>query len=153
MLLDSSPEFQQSLVTIIESYDNVLGDEWSQEHRTLTPMPSPDPSMFCCFCGADIFQSFFHCSCSFALPQPDGKIKTGHTLCPTCFVVGRMYSCAGVWKPKQMRKFEDLIKQRNQAVRILRDFGVPVGDLRENLSDGYESRAYRWMIYYLRIEM
>lgn len=113
----SSPESLPDVAAVVKVLDHILEDEYCSEHRTLDRMPSVDATLVCGFCGADIFQSFLQCSC--------GAV---HLLCATCYVEGRIYLCEGGWRPKQMRRFDELIAVRNRAVRNLLDFGVAIGD-------------------------
>ena len=82
-----------------------------------------DEHVECDFCGADIFQSFFECKdCIPGTRIPENSSPEGGlVLCPSCFVEGRTCRC-NVMKPMQYRPFEELLRGRNEAVKVIRDF-------------------------------
>ncbi|KAH9951236.1 hypothetical protein B0H21DRAFT_685285 [Amylocystis lapponica] len=70
----------------------------------------------CDFCGADIFQSFLEChECT---PNDVTSIGDGLLICAACYVDGRTCRC-GSMNAVQYRPFEDLLRTRNKAAKVL----------------------------------
>jgi hypothetical protein len=170
------------LLQLIELFDSVLYEEYSDLHTHLPTIfppapvsltahsselsdtfsrrsslkrrPKPSPKIHanisaeeqvgnfsCDFCGADIFQSFFECrQCR---PVVEGS-TSGHNLatqwqygdgllvCAHCYIEGRTCNCGSMY-PVQCRPFKDLLRDRNEAVHVLRNIDHDSEDRRVSL--------------------
>lgn len=92
----------------------------------------------CDFCGADIFQSYFECMDCRPFHAEDSWSESGEPqlgdgvlICPPCYVEGRTCSCR-VMDPGQCRPFADLLRDRNEAARLL-SVVQPLGPRRKEL--------------------
>jgi hypothetical protein len=120
--------FMEDLNILIRLFDEVLAEEYTSEHLQLpyacSSPPGPDSDyafdLHCDFCGADIFQSFFQCSR--CMPR-QGKHEQNQldelVLCVGCYAEGRTCKC-GSMMPYQCRRFDNLVADRNNAVKVLK---------------------------------
>jgi len=118
---------------LIQLFDDVLQEEYSQEHESLPLIHQTEQSPTCNFCGCKPFLSVFRCSGGCGIDK-----STAATVCPSCFVEGRTCIC-GDMAPSRLRSFSTVLEQRNLAAATLHSLQDPdVEGPMTNLSKLYE---------------
>lgn len=141
-----SADVKDDLHKLIQLFDDILVEEYSPDHAnmsclssatlplptsTASPPPRSDSSatltpddkesgfipVTCDFCTADIFQSFFECrECTPG--NSTAALGDGYAVCTGCYVEGRSCKC-GTMDAVQCRSFDELLQDRNRAVKAL----------------------------------
>jgi hypothetical protein len=104
---------------LIQLFDNVLQEEYSQEHGSLPLIHRTEKPPTCDFCGCNLFLSVLRCSGGCGIDE-----TTAATICPSCFVEGRTCIC-GNMIPSRFRSFSTVLEQRNLAAATLRSLQDP----------------------------
>ncbi|KAE9409568.1 hypothetical protein BT96DRAFT_528765 [Gymnopus androsaceus JB14] len=111
-----SNSFSREFADALKIFDDVLRHECVEDHASLPTLSASeiDP-LYCDYCGADIFQSFFECDeCTFSRAQD----RDPCTVCPGCFAEGRSCHCRAM-KPKQIQPLTKILEDRAKAIGVL----------------------------------
>lgn len=152
-LAATTSELADSLQRIIQLFDNILLEDYVDEHEKLPHVLNrmsktshstsssaqgedstsevdlrASSNLACDFCGADIFQSFFECHHCGQLDGSHTSPGDGLMLCPGCYVEGRTCACQGA-APALFRPFDVLLQDRKQAAEVLGKADREVPDL------------------------
>lgn len=102
-------------------------DSSNKSSDCFTPSTTEGISRVTCdFCDTDVFQSFFECR-KCVVPPVDEAMETGTAhevhgdglvICPSCYVEGRTCRCE-IMQPTQCRPFNELLCDRNMAMKVL----------------------------------
>ena len=112
----------RSLKTLFVAFAEILDQEYVPPSLEIAPLaledghPAEDSTLWCHFCGADIFQGYLDCrECS-------PKEEKAFNICAACFVDGRSCRCRRM-RLKRVFSFEDLIQAHRSAAEVLRRSG------------------------------
>ena len=102
----------QNLKMLVRLIDEVLLDEYCNDHGSLDTVDIQQDYPTCDFCGSCLFLSSFSCRrCS--------QETSGHVLiCAGCYVEGRSCHCDDM-NPVRLGNFQDVLRDRNNAVGSL----------------------------------
>ena len=117
--VDASPDQEfplagvvQDLNTLVRLFDEILLEEYCDDHGSLDDMGVQQGCLICSFCGSCLFLSSFSCNkCS---QETSGPVL----VCPGCYVEGRTCKC-GIMIPVRLGNFQDTLEDRNNAVNAL----------------------------------
>ena len=99
----------QDLKILVRLLDEVLLDEYCNDHGSLDSADIQQGCLACSFCGSCLFLSSFYCRrCS----QGDSAPLL---VCAGCYVDGRSCNC-DVMDPVRVGNFQDVLRDRNYAV-------------------------------------
>lgn len=116
----------QDFYTLVRLFDEILKDDYCNNHATLDTIDIQERPLSCSFCGTCLFLSGFFChECS------QGS-NTLILLCAGCYVEGRSCRC-DLMEPIRLGNFLDALQDRNNAIGSLSGafdlHRVPAGDL------------------------
>lgn len=102
----------QDLHTLVRLFDEVLLEEYCNDHGSLDSADIRWGCLTCSFCGSCLFLSSFLCSgCSQETPRPV-------LVCVGCYVEGRSCRCDAL-NPIRLGDFKGVLQDRNNAVGSL----------------------------------
>ena len=104
---------------LIQLFDDVLQEEYSQGHDSLPLIPQTSQPQTCDFCGANMFLSAFQCTGKCKVDKVSHPRNATPVVCPACFVEGRTCFC-GNMSPSRLQSFSTALEQRNSAAAAVR---------------------------------
>lgn len=129
------PRVAVELQKLIQLFDDVLLEGYSNNHDTLFLPTNVGNNPTCHYCSASLFLSYF--GCAGMCLDLDGDFSEGDMsirVCGTCYVEGRFCGCGGM-TPTRLRDFSTMLRERNDAAIALSNYlasrPVFAGDLGE----------------------
>lgn len=102
----------QDLDTLVRLFDEILQEEYCNDHGSLDSAEIQQSCLTCNFCGSCLFLSSFLCrGCS-------QETSTSVLICAGCYTEGRSCRC-GTMSPVRLGDFPGALRDRNNAVSSL----------------------------------
>jgi hypothetical protein len=106
------PVVAQELRTLIQLFDEILQEDYCDDHESLESLDFQQRPLTCSFCGSCLFLSCFVChGCSQGRSVPV-------ILCAGCYVEGRSCHCDDM-SPTRLGDFPNALQDRNNAIGSL----------------------------------
>ena len=105
-------------------FDEVLLEEYSDDHESLPLLDNPVCDPTCDFCGSSLFLSYFRCTGICLDHSSDSLDRPSIRLCGACYVEGRLCTC-GQMAPERLGSFSDMLQERNIAADVLSKHSSP----------------------------
>lgn len=120
----SIPRVGTELKRLIQLFDDVLLEGYSENHDTLILRAKVGRNPICHYCGASLFLSYFEC----AITCFDFDLETNSPLadrpirvCGPCYVEGRSCACKDM-NPMRLRNFSIMLRERNESANALSNY-------------------------------
>lgn len=131
----SIPRVGVELQRLIQLFDDVLLEGYSDNHDTLPLASYVGRNPTCHYCGASLFLSYFECAGTcFDLETESPLTDRSIRVCGPCYVEGRFCACKEM-TPKRLRDFDTVLHERNTStialLKYLASNGGPTGNLGE----------------------
>ena len=114
----------EGLRRLIQLFDEVLLEEYSDDHDSLLLLDDTTCNPACDFCGSLLFLSYFRCTGMCLDLDRDSFDYPSMRLCGACYVEGRLCTC-GEMAPNRLGSFSDMLQERNLAASLLSKCSSP----------------------------
>ena len=120
----SIPRMVNELQKLVRLFDDVLLEEYSNDHDSLFLPDHTGRNPTCNYCGASLFLSYFDCAgVCFDLETDSPRVDMSIRVCGTCYVEGRSCACKNM-TPRRLRNFSDTLQERNNAASTLSNYSA-----------------------------
>lgn len=131
----SIPRVAGELQRLIRLFDDVLLEEYSDDHGSLFLPDHMGHNPTCHYCGTSLFLSYFDCAgVCFDLETDSPRVDMSIRVCGTCYVEGRFCACKNM-TPRRLRNFSNMLQERNNAVNILSNYSTSRSTQIDNLGE------------------
>lgn len=119
---DGAEHDTRTSTKLIQLFDNVLQEEYSQDHQSLPLIDQTPHPRTCDYCDGNLFLSAFQCTGRCGIDEAAHSQNIAAMVCPACFVEGRVCIC-GRMTPARLRSFSTILEQRNIAAAAVHRLG------------------------------
>lgn len=118
------PRVAGELQKLIRLFDDVLLEQYSDDHDSLFLPDHTGHNPTCHYCGTSLFLSYFDCAgVCFDLETDPHLVDLSIRVCGTCYVEGRFCACKNM-TPRRLRNFSDILRERNNAASTLSNYAA-----------------------------
>ena len=118
----SIPRVVDELQKLVRLFDDVLLEEYSNDHGSLFLPDHTGRNPTCNYCGTSLFLSYFDCAdVCFDLETDSPGVDMSIRVCGTCYVEGRACTCRNM-TPRRLHNFSDMLQERNNAASTLSNY-------------------------------